>query len=233
MLLCNPFGEEAARSHRTLRVLASQLERAGYAALRFDYRGTGDSWGDGADATIDQWLEDIAVAADELRRASAVDKLVLIGLRLGATLAALATARGVVRARHLIAWDPVVRGAGYLAELTAQHRAYLTEELGAAWRPPIDDGPPREAVGAPLGRALVDELTALDLAAEPPRADLITLLHTGGDAELDRLRARLPAAHVIALAHSAAWNSDAAVNAAVVPMDAVTAVVRRVEETAP
>jgi len=41
VLLCNPFGEEASRSHRIYRVLATQLERAGFAALRFDYSGTG------------------------------------------------------------------------------------------------------------------------------------------------------------------------------------------------
>src|SRR3954464_11609473 len=46
VLLCNPFGEEASRAHRMFRVLATQLERAGYPALRFDYSGTGDSLGD-------------------------------------------------------------------------------------------------------------------------------------------------------------------------------------------
>ena len=46
VLLCNPFGEEASRAHRTFRVLATQLERAGYASLRFDYSSTGDSQGD-------------------------------------------------------------------------------------------------------------------------------------------------------------------------------------------
>ena len=45
VLLCNPFGEEASRSHRTFRVLATQLERTGFSVLRFDYSGTGDSLG--------------------------------------------------------------------------------------------------------------------------------------------------------------------------------------------
>ena len=53
VLLCNPFGEEASRAHRTYRVLATQLERAGFPVLRFDYSGTGDSLGRADDVTLD------------------------------------------------------------------------------------------------------------------------------------------------------------------------------------
>jgi|JI10StandDraft_1071094.scaffolds.fasta_scaffold11863_4 pimeloyl-ACP methyl ester carboxylesterase len=233
VLLCNPFGEEAARSHRTFRVLAQQLERAGYAVLRFDYRGTGDSAGAGADATVAWWQDDVVAAAAELRRASGIPRLAVVGLRLGATLAALATRERDLAVRHLIAWDPIVRGAAYLTELAAQHRAYLYDELGPRWRPPPADGPLREALGAPIGPTLAAELAAIDLTAAPPRADAVTLLVTGAGADQDTLRARLPAAHVIAAEASDAWNSDAAVNAAVVPMDLVQLVVRRIEETLP
>lgn len=38
-----PFGYENICSHRSLRVLADQLARAGIASLRFDFPGTGDS----------------------------------------------------------------------------------------------------------------------------------------------------------------------------------------------
>src|SRR4051812_43750768 len=36
VLLCNPFGQEAVRSHRVYRVLAERLARGGIAVLRFD-----------------------------------------------------------------------------------------------------------------------------------------------------------------------------------------------------
>ncbi|HEX8109295.1 MAG TPA: hypothetical protein VF516_16295, partial [Kofleriaceae bacterium] len=60
------------------RVLATQLERAGYAALRFDYSGTGDSLGDSRAATVDAWVGDVAIAADRLRSASGAARLAVV-----------------------------------------------------------------------------------------------------------------------------------------------------------
>jgi pimeloyl-ACP methyl ester carboxylesterase len=238
VLLCNPFGEEAARAHRIYRVLATQLERAGFSTLRFDYSGTGDSLGDDDAATLDAWLSDIAAAGDELRAASGVKRLVVVGLRLGATLAALATSRRGLRPRHLILWDPIVRGAPYLRDLAAAHRSYMRDEI-AGWvdRLPVSaDGIPAEALGTPIAPPLAAQLGAIDLAGEPIAADLITVIHTQDGAGLDHLRAHLgegPAVKWIAMAGSAAWNSDAALNAAIVPMDIVSAMVARIEETIP
>lgn len=237
MLLCNPFGEEASRAHRTFRVLATQLERAGYAALRFDYSGTGDSLGEAADATLAAWLADIGAAAERLRAASGAARVAIVGLRLGATLAALAAARGDVRPRHLLLWDPVIDGAAYLREQAAQHRAYMRDEMGAAYRDRLrlrPDGTPLEVLGAPIGDALAAELAAIDLAAGPPSAEQVTMITTRTTPELERLRARLPAsARWLQLDESPAWNTDAALNTMTVPMDVVRAIVARIEETSP
>src|SRR5262245_58358584 len=104
------MGAEAQQSHRLYRVLAEQLEQSGFTVLRFDYSGTGDSAGGPESATISRWIADIATAAEELGRAAPGTRLVAVGLRLGATLASLATARSAVRARHLVLWDPIVDG---------------------------------------------------------------------------------------------------------------------------
>jgi pimeloyl-ACP methyl ester carboxylesterase len=237
VLLCNPFGEEASRAHRTFRVLATQLDRAGYATLRFDYSGTGDSLGESADATIEAWIGDIGTAAERLRAASGAPRLAVIGLRLGATLAALAAARGGIRPRHLVMWDPVVDGAAYLRDLATQHRAYMRHEMGGAGRDRLRtraDGTPLEVLGAPIGDALAAQLQAIDLAAGPPGAEQITLLSTRTTPELERLRARLPSsARWLQLDESPAWNTDDALNAMTVPMDIVRALVARIEETSP
>jgi len=236
VLLCNPFGEEASRAHRVYRVLATQLERAGYTALRFDYSGTGDSLGATAGATIDAWIADIGVAAERLRAASGAARLAVIGLRLGATLAVLASARGELRARHLLMWDPVVDGAAYLRELAAQHRAYMqAENPGAPDRLRVrGDGTPTEALGTPISDALAAGLAAIDLEAVTPSAEQLTVLATRTTPELARLRPRLPgSARWLELTGSAAWNSDAALNAMTVPMDIVQALVARIEETSP
>lgn len=237
VLLCNPFGEEASRAHRTYRVLATQLERAGYAALRFDYSGTGDSVGDSGAATVDAWVGDVASAAERLRTASGVARVTVVGLRFGATLAMLASARGEPRLRHLVLWDPVVEGAAYLRELIAQHRAYMRAEIGNGWQDRLRisaDGAPAEALGAPIGAVLGAQIAAIDLAAVSPGADQVTVITTRVTPEIERLRLHLPAStRWLELAESPAWNTDAALNAMTVPMDVVQAVVARIEETSP
>jgi uncharacterized protein len=66
VLVCNPFGQEAVRSHRLFRVMAERLARSGRSVMRFDYFGTGDSAGDEDDADLDAWQHDILRAHAEL-----------------------------------------------------------------------------------------------------------------------------------------------------------------------
>lgn len=216
-------------------MLATQLERAGFTAMRFDYSGTGDSGGESTAASLDDWLADIGLAAERLRSVSGAPRLVVVGLRLGATLAALAAARGAVAARHLVLWDPVVDGGAYLRELAVQHRAYMRAEMGPLWHDRLRtraDGTPLEALGTPISDALAAQLCAIDLAADALSAEQISLVTTRLTPELERLSARLPAAaRWLQLNESAAWNTDAALNAMTVPMDIVRAIIARIEET--
>jgi len=235
VLLCNPFGEEAVRAHRAYRVLARRLDEAGYPTMRFDYAGTGDSSGEAGEHGVADWLEDIAAAADALRAESGQSRIVVVGLRLGATLAALATQRGLLRPAHLLLWDPVVDGAAHLRDLERAHRDYLRAELGDA--APADDGAPlSELLGTPLSASLRDALTAIDLAAAAPEAPATTVLRTQHDAASDRLHAAWSTdsrTHWIDLDASASWNSDAALNAAVVPMRELLALIARIEACHP
>lgn len=233
VLLCNPFGEEAVRAHRAYRVLARRLDEAGYPTLRFDYAGTGDSSGEVGEFGLDQWLEDIAAAAAALREATGQSRIAVIGLRLGGTLAALAAQRGLLRPAHLLLWDPVVDGAAYLRDLERAHRDYLREELGDA-APADAGGPLAEVLGTPIDATLRDALSAIDLAAAPPAAAMTTVLRTLAGADDDRLReAWGTRAHRIELDASTAWNSDAALNAAVVPMREILALIARLEACHP
>ncbi len=115
-VLCPPFGQEYLRSHRAFRQLASQLARSGVAAFRFDYFGTGDSAGASDAGSPRRWIQDIGAATDELKDMAQAGSLVLIGLRLGAALAArCAEERSDIRG--LVLWDPVLRGDEYGEEL--------------------------------------------------------------------------------------------------------------------
>jgi pimeloyl-ACP methyl ester carboxylesterase len=119
IVLCNPFGQESMRAHRALRRLAINLSALGYAVLRFDYRGTGDSVGTLAGVTTDDWLDDIRVAMQELMDIAAVPKVSLLGLRVGALLAAQVAANNL-KVSRLVLWDPIVNGKAYIDDLNAE-----------------------------------------------------------------------------------------------------------------
>jgi len=105
ILFCAPFAEEAAVSQRVCVDFARLLARRGYHALRFDYRGCGESQGDFEDVTLDTHLEDIRGALNWFRRSTGV-RVGLSGLRLGASLAAM-TAATDRQIDALLLWEPV------------------------------------------------------------------------------------------------------------------------------
>jgi len=108
VVLCRPIGTDQTRSDRVYRHLAERLAAAGFACLRFDLFGTGDSGGDErTEGLVPAWLDDIALAAAELRARSGARTIALFGLRLGATLAfEHAAERGDVDS--LVLWSPWV-----------------------------------------------------------------------------------------------------------------------------
>jgi pimeloyl-ACP methyl ester carboxylesterase len=123
VVLCSPFGREEISAHRSWRVLAQTLARAGWPTLRFDLACTGDSAGDMlADDAPDQWRRSVHAAVDELRRLTGVARVVLVGLRSGALLAWQVVAeRDDVAALACIA--PVVSGRTWVRELKALEAA--------------------------------------------------------------------------------------------------------------
>ncbi|MEP7311017.1 MAG: alpha/beta hydrolase [Pseudomonadota bacterium] len=239
VLLCNPFGEEAVRAHRVFRVLATQLERAGYPTMRFDFFGTGDSAGLAEEAGVSQWLQDIEMVASELQRLSGAKHIALVGLRFGATLAARVTHANGLRPLHLVLWDPVVEGAAYLRELAAAHGNYMREELGQLlWHGVEVDarGAPSESLGTPISSQLAAEIAASDLDAGRIHANFITVINTRDSPQMQALRVQLasvPGLHWSNLVTSDTWNSDSALNNATVPVEVIDAIVGRIAELSP
>ena len=71
-------------THWCLRALATELMKAGFHVLRFDYSCQGDSWGSFEQVSVKQWVADVKVAAQELTDNAGVSRLSVVGLRLEA-----------------------------------------------------------------------------------------------------------------------------------------------------
>lgn len=155
VVVCNPFGFEEVCAHRSLRQLAMAFSGAGWPSLRFDHAGCGDSEGDEFAPDVPaRWLAGVNAAIDTLKAAAGVQQVVLLGVRLGATLAALAGA-GRDDVAGLVALAPVVRGRGYIRELTM-----LGQGGGTAVASRADV---LESAGFVMARATEEHLSQLDL----------------------------------------------------------------------
>jgi pimeloyl-ACP methyl ester carboxylesterase len=119
VVLVPTVGFEARCARQAMRALATHLARGGYVVLRFDYASTGDSDGTFAAAAPDpQWLADVATCVAYLRE-SGVGVVSAVGMRLGATIAAVAADRHDLGLASLVLWDPCESGRGFLRELRA------------------------------------------------------------------------------------------------------------------
>jgi pimeloyl-ACP methyl ester carboxylesterase len=112
-VICPPLFSDYMRTHQALRQTSVTLADRGQHVLRFDYRGTGDSFGDLGEFTVSDWVEDIALAVREGREISGCSVVRLLGVRASALLACAAT-RASGEVQRLVLWDPVPDGTSYL-----------------------------------------------------------------------------------------------------------------------
>ena len=189
VLICPPVGHEYMRAHRVLHQLAETLAAGGMHVLRFDYAGTGDSWGEAEAATLEGWRQSILTAWDELRDTSGVERISVVGMRLGATLAAhaLVAARGL---RTLVLWDPVVDGGVFLEEIEALQRDRIGDfEAGRLGRRKPVSEDTDTIMGFAFSAALREGIRGLRLlppgtGAVPGRVGVVGSAERSGDAAL-------------------------------------------------
>jgi pimeloyl-ACP methyl ester carboxylesterase len=135
VVLALPVGYEARGARRAMRALAVSLAEDGYVALRFDYRGTGDSSGNfGSTLPNPGWLEDVSSAVAFLRKYG-INRVSAVGMRFGATLVGIAASHLQLDLSSLVMWDPCESGRSYLRELSAletlRHENYRNNEDGS------------------------------------------------------------------------------------------------------
>ena len=234
VLLCPSLGHEYIAGHASLTQLGQHLARQGLHVLRFDFYGCGDSAGDIEDASVEQWIEDVGTALQELRDTSGSRRVSVIGLRLGASIAALAAAQmqsaGGPEIQAAVLWEPVVSGSEYLQGLARLENRWL----GAMYvKPPRDlegcDGP--EVMGHLLPESICEELRRINLQNLPARpAEKILLMQNNEDEHLAGLHSSLSVSNngVVheSIPASAAWFGEHWATVALPPVE----VLRRIAE---
>lgn len=159
-------------SHRQFVLLARALADAGFASIRFDYRGMGDA--DGEPATFETIDDDVRRALDVLQREAGTPLVVLIGLCDGAS-AALRYCTDDARVCGVVAINPWVRSPN--SEARARLRFYYLKRVAspAFWR--------KLATGAFAARdAARDVATAVATVARTGRSDgpsFLARMHDG------------------------------------------------------
>ena len=157
IVLCYPMGQEYIRCHRAFYILACKLSMLGFHTIRFDYYGCGDSYGHCDEGTIQHWQEDIKNAINELQKGVCLNNIILIGLRLGATLCALEASENN-DVKGLVLWDPVISGKHYLTEIINTHNIWLKGSFSNKSNDNKD-----EVLGFSLSNTLKKDLAILSL----------------------------------------------------------------------
>lgn len=236
VVLCPPTGEEYAPALRGLRLLESRLARRGFATLRFDWSCAGDSQGDGADATWEEWVMDVGAAIDEARRRSGAATVTLLGVRLGGSAAAVAATQRDDVARIAL-WEPVTLGRDFVEEKRAAHLALL--EIEERERPGARryrrDG---ECLGHPFPAALQEQLRRVNAGAlrKPPAPDALlvrNLPFPKDGALLETLEMRCERARREQVPELPPWVDDELLEAAPVPAKSIACLETWIAEESP
>jgi uncharacterized protein len=134
IVLCHAFAEEKLWSHRVYVTFAREAAQAGFNVARFDMRGEGDSALDFEQSSIESRVTDTlrVIAAAQDRWSS--DGVVLLGHRLGGSIAAVAQTHAGRSVRAVAVWDPIVDGEDYFGQLLRSNMATQMATQGKVTR---------------------------------------------------------------------------------------------------
>lgn len=168
IIFCNPFAEENLIGHRVMVTMARYLAKHGVFVLRFNYMGNGDSEGDFSETSIESGTCDIEKAVEFLRQRANVSKVGLLGVRFGATLAAL-TLKGKPAVDFLILVNPIIKGDRYVDECLRSNLATQLAVFGKITKTreqlvlDLLNGNTVNVDGYLVGKQLYQEMIAVDL----------------------------------------------------------------------
>ena len=160
VVLCGTLGIESLSIHRALRVLADSLAQYQLPTLRFDYSGTGDSMDPpGGAIRLTTCIANVRTAIQVVREQCSVDRVFVVGIRLGALLAV--EAAELEEVSGLILWGPVVSGKRFVREWSMIAGSAEPSAVPA-------DHEAVHAAGFSLDRKFLDELASHSLLQAKP-----------------------------------------------------------------
>lgn len=169
VMLLHGFTGQHIEHDRLYVQTARALAAAGFAALRFDFYGSGDSDGDFQEMTVNSEVADAAAALDWIAQQPGLDaaRVGVIGLSLGGAITALLTGQDA-RVRAAVLWNAVAS--------TRRMARNLENDLAPG------PGGNRISGGLTVGAGLIDSLRQADPVAAIGRyAGPVLVLHATGD----------------------------------------------------
>ncbi len=164
------LGVEQITLYRQETLAARAAAAAGFPVLRYHSRGCGDSAGDSASITLESLIADARAAADEAKRRSGATRVVWLGVRFGAIVAALA-AVGREDTAGFLFWEPIAKS---MDQFRGQLRGMLFSSVAGGKKPDSTVEQLFERIareggvdvhGYVLYRELIDSCREADLAA--------------------------------------------------------------------
>jgi pimeloyl-ACP methyl ester carboxylesterase len=201
VILCYPIGQEYIRCHRSYVVLAEKLCAAGIHVLRFDYRGTGDSFGQWESVCCVDWISDIDIAIDEMKQALGSTTIVLFGARLGASLACMAASH-CADVQRLALWAPAIDGKNYCEEQRISQKKWEADAFAKRSRKKDT-----EWFGFAYSKRLIDSIKSINLNETIAGLQEKRLLHIGDSSHKARLKG-LPADAFLPIRNNRFWHKS-------------------------
>lgn len=174
LVIASSLFAELQRNYRREVLLARAAAAAGLAAVRFHYRGAGNSIA-GSDVRLESMTDDLLEVAESIP-----GRVVLVGTRVGALAVARARRRLDV---PTVLWEPVVDGARWVEEVI---RACLAREVAQGVDVSADSIRARWAgdgkvfvLGETVPSGIVDDVGGSDLASDLAGSAPVQLVQMG------------------------------------------------------
>ncbi|HET8679148.1 MAG TPA: alpha/beta fold hydrolase [bacterium] len=167
VIICPSIFAEEHKIYGAQVLAARSFAAAGFAVLRFHYRGTGHSSGVVDDLTADTMLDDVTRVVNFLRDRQGIRELVFCGGRLGGLIASLAATAHP--GAGVMLWEPAIDGQSYFREIF--RASQLSALAGGASALTVAQAIERvrtagvlDTLGYPVHRLLVESMAARSLA---------------------------------------------------------------------